>query len=81
MISRALDLSCGDALGDGMEILTLLDAAGPDSERSEGRRLVQQGGIEVDGNEPGIKALITPRLISRMMPSSLKERKVYHRSN
>ncbi|WP_195269919.1 tyrosine--tRNA ligase [Eubacterium sp. 1001713B170207_170306_E7] len=50
-----------DALGDGMEILTLLDAAGLIPTRSEGRRLVQQGGIEVDGNKiTDIKALITP---------------------
>lgn len=56
----SVDLS-RDALGDGMEILTLLDAAGLIPSRSEGRRLVQQGGIEVDGNKiTDIKALITP---------------------
>ena len=56
----SVDLS-RDALGDGMEILTLLDAAGLIPTRSEGRRLVQQGGIEVDGNKiTDIKALITP---------------------
>lgn len=55
----SVDLS-RDALGDGMEILTLLDAAGLIPSRSEGRRLVQQGGIEVDGNKiTDIKALIT----------------------
>ncbi|MDO4287961.1 MAG: tyrosine--tRNA ligase [Eubacterium sp.] len=36
-------------LGEGLEILTLLDKAGLIPTRSEGRRLVQQGGIEVDG--------------------------------
>lgn len=56
----SVDLS-RDALGDGMEILTLLDAAGLIPSRSEGRRLVQQGGIEVDGNKiTDIKALVTP---------------------
>ena len=56
----SVDLS-RDALGDGMEILTLLDAAGLNPSRSEGRRLVQQGGIEVDGNKiTDIKALVTP---------------------
>lgn len=56
----SVDLS-RDALGDGMEILTLLDTAGLIPSRSEGRRLVQQGGIEVDGNKiTDIKALITP---------------------
>lgn len=56
----SVDLS-RDALGDGMEILTLLDAAGLIPSRSEGRRLVQQGDIEVDGNKiTDIKALITP---------------------
>ena len=56
----SVDLS-RDALGDGMEILTLLDAAGLIPSRSEGRRLVQQGGIVVDGNKiTDIKALITP---------------------
>ncbi len=56
----SVDLS-RDALGDGMEILTLLDAAGLIPTRSEGRRLVQQGGIEVDGNKiTDIKALVTP---------------------
>ena len=56
----SVDLS-RDALGDGMEILTLLDAAGLIPSISEGRRLVQQGGIEVDGNKiTDIKALVTP---------------------
>lgn len=56
----SVDLS-RDALGDGIEILTLLDAAGLIPSRSEGRRLVQQGGIEVDGNKiTDIKALVTP---------------------
>ena len=56
----SVDLS-RDALGDGMEILTLLDAAGLIPSRSEGRRLVQQGGIEVDGNKiTDIKAIVTP---------------------
>lgn len=56
----SVDLS-RDVLGDGMEILTLLDAAGLIPSRSEGRRLVQQGGIEVDGNKiTDIKALVTP---------------------
>ena len=56
----SVDLS-RDALGNGMEILTLLDAAGLIPSRSEGRRLVQQGGIEVDGNKiTDIKALVTP---------------------
>ena len=56
----SVDLS-RDALGDCMEILTLLDAAGLIPSRSEGRRLVQQGGIEVDGNKiTDIKALVTP---------------------
>lgn len=36
---------------DGMEILTLLDKAGLIPSRSEGRRLVQQGGIEVNGKK------------------------------
>ncbi|MEG0379582.1 MAG: S4 domain-containing protein, partial [Eubacterium sp.] len=50
-----------DELGDGMEILTLLDKAGLVPSRSEGRRLVQQGGVEVDGSKvTDIKAVITP---------------------
>ena len=56
----SVDLS-KDELGDGMEILTLLDKAGLIPTRSEGRRLVQQGGIEVDGNKiTDIKAVVTP---------------------
>lgn len=55
----SVDLS-KDELGDGMEILTLLDKAGLIPTRSEGRRLVQQGGIEVDGNKiTDIKAVVT----------------------
>lgn len=39
------------AFDGGMEILTLLDRAGLIPTRSEGRRLVQQGGIEVNGEK------------------------------
>ncbi|MEG0075669.1 MAG: tyrosine--tRNA ligase [Eubacterium sp.] len=47
-------------LGDGLEILNLLEKAGLIPSKSEGRRLVQQGGIEVDGKKvTDIKAVFT----------------------
>ena len=50
-----------EALGDGLDILTLLEVAKLISTRSEGRRLVQQGGILVDGEKvEDIKAMFAP---------------------
>ncbi|MEG0379974.1 MAG: S4 domain-containing protein, partial [Eubacterium sp.] len=47
-------------LGEGLDILALLTKADLAKTRSEGRRLVEQGGIEVDGNKmTDIKTVLT----------------------
>jgi len=49
-----------EALGEGLDILSLLEVAKLISTRSEGRRLVQQGGILVDGEKiEDFKAVFT----------------------
>lgn len=49
-----------EALGAGLDILSLLEAAKLVSTRSEGRRLIQQGGILVDGEKvEDFKAVFT----------------------
>ncbi|MGV8907090.1 MAG: tyrosine--tRNA ligase [Acetobacterium sp.] len=49
-----------EALKEGLDILTLLELAKLISTRSEGRRLVQQGGILVDGEKvEDVKAMFT----------------------
>lgn len=47
-----------DELGDGMDILSLLEVAKLIPTRSEGRRLIQQGGVLVDGEK-----IIDPKAI------------------
>lgn len=48
-------------LGEGMDILALLEVAKLISTRSEGRRLIQQGGIFLDGEKiEDIKLMVTP---------------------
>ena len=50
-----------EELGDGLDILTILDKAGLISSKSEGRRLVQQNGIAVDGTKvTDIAQVFTP---------------------
>lgn len=67
-----------DDLGDGMEILTLLDKAGLIPTRSEGRRLVQQGGIEVNGEKvTDIKTVITEKDFENNTLLIKKGKKVY----
>ena len=67
-----------DDLGDGMEILTLLDKARLIPTRSEGRRLVQQGGIEVNGEKiTDIKTVITEKDFENNTLLIKKGKKVY----
>ncbi|MGI6110079.1 MAG: tyrosine--tRNA ligase [Eubacteriaceae bacterium] len=50
-----------ETLGDGLDILALLDAAGMIASKSEGRRLVQQNGISADGKKvTDIAQVFTP---------------------
>ena len=50
-----------EELGDGLDILTILDKAGLISSKSEGRRLAQQNGIAVDGTKvTDIAQVFTP---------------------
>lgn len=64
---------------EGMEILTLLDRAGLVSSRSEGRRLIQQGGVSV--NDVKIKDIQHKVTEADFTDDSLmlrKGKKVYH---
>lgn len=65
---------------DGMDILTLLTEVGLASSRSEGRRLVQQGGISIDEQRVGeIDRMVTIDDFSSGELIVRKGKKVYHR--
>ncbi|HBN96279.1 MAG TPA: tyrosine--tRNA ligase, partial [Firmicutes bacterium] len=65
---------------DGMDILSLLTETGLASSRSEGRRLVQQGGVALgDGRMEDIDYLVTMQDFSGDELIIRKGKKVYHR--
>ena len=73
-------LSSGEVPEEGLRILDLLSACGLIASRSEGRRLIEQGGIHVDGE----KIVSHESLIGRQALENgvkiRKGKKVYHRA-
>jgi tyrosyl-tRNA synthetase len=69
-----------EAFERGMDVLTLLTETGLAASRSEGRRLVQQGGVHLDGERvESIDQLVT---LDRFRDGELiikKGKKVYHK--
>ncbi len=69
-------------LGKGMDILTLLQKTKMIPTRSEGRRLITQGGIKVDGESvEGIELLITPESFKDGTLMIQRGKKAFHRVN
>lgn len=67
-----------ETLGEGMDILSLLEIAELIPTRSEGRRLVQQGGILVDGEKvQDFKAVFTPEDFNQGKLMLKKGKKAY----
>ncbi|MGL4606086.1 MAG: tyrosine--tRNA ligase [Eubacteriaceae bacterium] len=67
-----------EILGEGIDILTLLEVAKLIPTRSEGRRLVQQGGIFVDGEKvEDFKAVLTEKDFKDGKMIVKKGKKVY----
>lgn len=67
-------------LGEGMDILTLLQKTSLIPSRSEGRRLVTQGGIKLDGESvKGIEHTITTENFNDNVLMIQKGKKVFHR--
>lgn len=67
-------------LGEGMDILTLLQKTSLIPSRSEGRRLVTQGGIKLDGESvKGIEHTITTESFNDNVLMIQKGKKVFHR--
>ncbi len=68
-----------EAFGEGMDILSLLKEAGLAASNSEGRRLVEQGGIAVDNEKvASIQQVITPDQFQEDKIIIRKGKKVYH---
>ncbi len=68
-----------EELGDGIDIITLLEKTGLISSRSEGRRLIQQGGVSVnDEKVESFDAVIAPAEFSDGTLMIRKGKKVHH---
>ena len=66
-------------LAQGMDILTLLNKAGLISSKSEGRRLINQGGISIEGKKvEDPQMTITEKLFQNGTLMLRKGKKVYH---
>ena len=75
------DLCRGDFDGDEIDVLTLLTKCGLCGSRGEGRRLVQQGGVSVDGHKVNsIDAKWTCKDCCGEGVVIKKGKKVYHRA-
>jgi len=73
------EISTAD-LGEGMDILTLLQTTKMIPTRSEGRRLITQGGVKVDGeNVENIELLITTESFKEGQLMIQRGKKAFHR--
>ena len=78
----ATALSEGDLTGGAIALLDLMVKCGLTPSRSEARRLVQQGGVEVNGVKASdIAAKLTAEELSGEGVTIKKGKKVFHRAN
>ncbi len=74
-------LAKGDLTDGGIALLDLMVKCGLTASRSEARRLVQQGGVEVDGGKvTDIAAIISAQALSGEGITIKKGKKVFHRA-
>ena len=75
----SFELDAAD-LGDGMSIVDLLAVSGLAPSKGEGRRLVQQGGVSVNGEKiTDFAFVITPAMLTEGVKIK-KGKKVYHKA-
>ena len=75
------ELSKAD-LGSGMDILTLMQKANLIPSRGEGRRLIQQGGVKLDGEKvPAFDFVVTEEMFKDGSVLIQKGKKVFHKIN
>ena len=74
------ELESGDVADDGMNIIDLLSACSLVPSRGEARRLIQQGGVSVDGEKvTAIDAVISKSALTEGVKIK-KGKKVFHRA-
>lgn len=71
-----------DELGEGMDILTLMQKAKLIPSRGEGRRLIQQGGVKLDGEKvPAFDFVVKEDMFKDGSVLIQKGKKVFHKIN